>query len=291
MWDSRAETGTVPPSATTAFAVVAQNAELAHRVARLVASTTGPDGWDAICWSQFAGVARWTWSHTGGRPTGNIWPLSSSVATSLTNESFMRASEYTTRGQWWCQRGGAVTQPRAARYGTPSPSTDRRPAGGPGEGVNPACRFRGPSLDASMQPGWARCRTRNRKELRTMRFMMLVIPKGYEKAAADFAPPAELVARMTKYNDSLTKAGVLLGLDGLRPLATGARVRFAGGKPKVTDGPFTEAKEVVGGYAVIQFESREEAIEAAVAFMRLHNEHWPSWEGECEVRPITFLAP
>ncbi len=64
-----------------------------------------------------------------------------------------------------------------------------------------------------------------------MRFMMLVIPKGYEKAAADFAPPAELVARMTKYNDSLTKAGVLLGLDGLHPPATGARVRFAGGKP------------------------------------------------------------
>src|SRR6266568_4677212 len=88
-----------------------------------------------------------------------------------------------------------------------------------------------------MQPGWARCRTRNLKELRTMRFMMLVIPKGYEKAGADFAPPADLVAKMTKYNDSLTKAGVLLGLDGLRPPATGARVRFAGGKPKVTDFP------------------------------------------------------
>ena len=96
-----------------------------------------------------------------------------------------------------------------------------------------------------------------------MRFMMLVIPKGYEKAAADFAPPAELVARMTKYNDSLTKAGVLLGLDGLRPPATGARVRFAGGKPKVTDGPFTEAKEVLGGYWIIQVKSREEAIEWA----------------------------
>src|SRR5216117_714650 len=114
-----------------------------------------------------------------------------------------------------------------------------------------------------MQPGWARCRTRNVKELRTMRFMMLVIPKGYEKAAADFAPPAELVARMTKYNDSLTKAGVLLGLDGLRPPATGARVRFAGGKPKVTDGPFTEAKEVLGGYWIIQVKSRAEAIEWA----------------------------
>src|SRR3989442_544500 len=85
-----------------------------------------------------------------------------------------------------------------------------------------------------------------------MRFMMLVIPKRYEKAGADFAPPADLVAKMTKYNDCLTKAGVLLGLGGLRPPATGARVRFSGGKPKVTDGPFTEAKEVLGGYWMIQ---------------------------------------
>src|SRR5881628_2845679 len=125
MWDSRAEAETAPPSVTTAGAVIAQNAGLAHGVAWVIAPTAGPGGWDAICWSQFAGVARWTWSHNSGRPTGNIWPLSSSVATSLTNESFMRASEYTTRGQWWCQRGGAVTQPRAARCGTLSASTDR----------------------------------------------------------------------------------------------------------------------------------------------------------------------
>ena len=96
-----------------------------------------------------------------------------------------------------------------------------------------------------------------------MRFMMLVIPQGYEKAGPDFAPPADLVAKMTKYNESLTKAGVLLGLDGLRPQSTGARVRFAGGKAQVTDGPFTEAKEVVGGYWVIQVKSRAEAIEWA----------------------------
>jgi hypothetical protein len=97
-----------------------------------------------------------------------------------------------------------------------------------------------------------------------MRFMMLVIPKGYEKAAADFAPPADLVAKMTKYNDSLTKAGVLLGLDGLQPPIKGARVSFAGGKAaKVTDGPFTEAKEVLGGYWMIQVKSRAEAIEWA----------------------------
>jgi hypothetical protein len=96
-----------------------------------------------------------------------------------------------------------------------------------------------------------------------MRFMMLVIPKGYEKAPAGFAPPADLVARMTKYNESLKQAGVLLGLDGLQPPATGARVKFSGGKATVTDGPFTEAKEVLGGYWVIQVKSRSEAIEWA----------------------------
>ena len=96
-----------------------------------------------------------------------------------------------------------------------------------------------------------------------MRFMMLVIPKGYEKAPAGFAPPADLVARMTKYNESLKKAGVLLGLDGLHPPATGARVKFSSGKATVTDGPFTEAKEVLGGYWVIQVKSRAEAIEWA----------------------------
>src|SRR6266571_2352634 len=85
-----------------------------------------------------------------------------------------------------------------------------------------------------------------------MRFMMLVIPKAYENAPADFVPPADLVAKMTKYNESLDKAGVLLGLDGLHPPAKGARVRFSGGKPKVTDGPFTEAKELLGGYWMIQ---------------------------------------
>ncbi len=95
MWDSRPEVETAPPSVTTAGAVIAQNAELAHGVAWVVAATTGPDMWDAICWSQFADVARWTWSHNSGRPTGNIWPLSSSVATSLTSESFMCAREYT----------------------------------------------------------------------------------------------------------------------------------------------------------------------------------------------------
>jgi len=96
-----------------------------------------------------------------------------------------------------------------------------------------------------------------------MRFMMLMIPKGYEKAEPGTVPTAEAVAAMMKYNEQLQKAGVLLALDGLHPPSTGARVAFAGGKTKVTDGPFTEAKEVVGGYWMIQVKSREEAIEWA----------------------------
>jgi hypothetical protein len=96
-----------------------------------------------------------------------------------------------------------------------------------------------------------------------MRFMMLMIPKGYENAAPDAVPDVEAVSAMARYNEELTKAGVLLSLDGLYPPSTGARVRFSGGKPTVSDGPFAEAKEVVGGYWMIQVKSREEAIEWA----------------------------
>ena len=96
-----------------------------------------------------------------------------------------------------------------------------------------------------------------------MRFMMLMIPKGYEKAAPDTVPDAKAVEAMMKYNESLQKAGVLLALDGLHPPSTGARVSFPGGRPKVTDGPFAEAKEVIGGYWMIQVKSKGEAIEWA----------------------------
>jgi hypothetical protein len=96
-----------------------------------------------------------------------------------------------------------------------------------------------------------------------MRFMMLMIPRGYEKAAAGTMPDAAKVSAMMKYNESLQKAGVLLALDGLHPPAAGARISFPGGKPRVADGPFPEAKEVIGGYWMIQVKSREEAIEWA----------------------------
>src|SRR5258708_23538728 len=96
-----------------------------------------------------------------------------------------------------------------------------------------------------------------------MRFMMLMIPKGYETAAPGAMPDAKAVEAMMKYNESLQKAGVLLALDGLHPPSMGARVSFEGGRPKITDGPFAEAKEVLGGYWMIQVKSKEEAIEWA----------------------------
>ena len=116
-----------------------------------------------------------------------------------------------------------------------------------------------------------------------MRFMMLVIPKAYETARADFVPPVELVAKMTKFNESLSKAGILLGLDGLHPPAKAARVAFAGGKPRVTDGPFAEAKEMIGGYWVIQVKSKDEAVEWA--------KRAPMLDGDViEVRQIQELS-
>src|SRR5258705_3144176 len=96
-----------------------------------------------------------------------------------------------------------------------------------------------------------------------MRFMMLMIPLGYETAPPDIQLDPERVRAMMKYNEALKDAGVLITLDGLHPPSTGARVSFAGGKPLVTDGPFTEAKEVLGGYWMIDVKSPEEAIALA----------------------------
>ena len=93
-----------------------------------------------------------------------------------------------------------------------------------------------------------------------MRFMLLMIPKGYESAVPGAMPDPEAVAAMMKYNEALKEAGVLITLDGLHPPSVGARVSFAGGKPIVTDGPFAEVKEVLGGYWMIEVKSRDEAI-------------------------------
>lgn len=101
-----------------------------------------------------------------------------------------------------------------------------------------------------------------------MKFLMMMIPRVYqpdtpaaERAGEGFAPPADAVAKMMKYNEELAKAGALVALDGLHPIAKGARVSFASGKPKITDGPFIESKEVIGGYWIIQAKSKEEAVE------------------------------
>jgi hypothetical protein len=94
-----------------------------------------------------------------------------------------------------------------------------------------------------------------------MRFMMLMIPKGYETAPPGTIPEdRDRVAAMMKYNEDLQKAGVLITCDGLHPPSMGARVSFQGGRPKVTDGPFAEVKEVLGGYWLIDVKSRDEAI-------------------------------
>lgn len=96
-----------------------------------------------------------------------------------------------------------------------------------------------------------------------MRFMMLMIPKGYESAKPGTMPDAEGVKKMMEYNRELQESGVLLALDGLHPPSMGARISFEGGRPSVTDGPFAEAKEVVGGYWLIDVKSKEEAVEWA----------------------------
>ncbi|MGB7538159.1 MAG: YciI family protein [Anaerolineales bacterium] len=96
-----------------------------------------------------------------------------------------------------------------------------------------------------------------------MRFMMLMIPKGYEKAEPGKMPDPKAVEAMTKYNESLEKAGVLISGEGLHPPSMGARISFSGGKPKVTAGPFPDTKETLGGYWMIRVKSKEEAVEWA----------------------------
>jgi hypothetical protein len=118
-----------------------------------------------------------------------------------------------------------------------------------------------------------------------MRFMTLV--KSTESSGP---PPQGLMDAIAKLGEESAKAGELVETGGLYPTAAGARVRLSGGKITVTDGPFTEAKEVVGGYAVFELKSKEEAIKQAVRFMEVHKEHWPGWEGETEVRQIFDAA-
>jgi hypothetical protein len=116
-----------------------------------------------------------------------------------------------------------------------------------------------------------------------MRFMMIV--KSAENSGP---PPKELMDAIGKMAEEATKAGEMIESGGLASTATGTRVRLSGGKITVTDGPFTEAKEVFGGYAVFELKSKKEAIEGTVRFMELHKQHWPGWEGVTEIRQQTF---
>jgi hypothetical protein len=114
-----------------------------------------------------------------------------------------------------------------------------------------------------------------------MRYMMIV--KSAERSGP---PPRELMDAIDKLSEEAAKSGTMLGGGGLGPTATGARVRLSGGKVTVIDGPFTEAKEIIGGFAQFELKSRQEAVESAVRFMELHKKHWPGWEGETEVRQM-----
>ncbi len=114
-----------------------------------------------------------------------------------------------------------------------------------------------------------------------MRFMMIV-----KHAENQGPPPKELMDAIGKLGEEAVKDGTMLGNGGLTPTAMGARIRLSGGNIKVIDGPFSEAKEIIGGYAQFELKSRQEAIDGAVEFMELHKKYWPGWEGETEVRQM-----
>ena len=116
-----------------------------------------------------------------------------------------------------------------------------------------------------------------------MRYMMFIKhTEDYRNAEA----PASLYEEMGKFIEETTKSGNFVGGAGLQPTSAGSRVRLSKGKITIMDGPFTESKEIVGGYSIIDAKTREEALDLARRFMELHLKHWPTFEGECEVRPF-----
>jgi hypothetical protein len=119
-----------------------------------------------------------------------------------------------------------------------------------------------------------------------MKFMTIV--KGPENAGP---PPKALMDGIMQLGVEATQAGVFVTMGGLLPSAASSRIRVSKGKLKITDGPFTEAKEIVGGFAIYDVKSKEDAVEWARRFMELHRVHWPSWEGETEIRPMMEGPP
>jgi hypothetical protein len=114
-----------------------------------------------------------------------------------------------------------------------------------------------------------------------MKFMMIV--KHRESRGL---PPKELMEAIGKLAEESVKNNTMLGSGGLCSTASGASVRLSGGHITVKDGPFTEAKEIIGGYAQFELKSKEEAVQSAIKFMELHQQYWPGWEGETEVRQM-----
>jgi hypothetical protein len=115
-----------------------------------------------------------------------------------------------------------------------------------------------------------------------MRYMMIV--RGDENLDRSGPPPMELMEAIGKLGEEAAKSGKMVTMGGLRHSSEGARVRLKGGKIITTDGPFTESKEVLGGFTIMNLASKEEAIKEAEKFMELHRKFWPQWEGESEIR-------
>ena len=114
-----------------------------------------------------------------------------------------------------------------------------------------------------------------------MRFMMLI--KSTENSGP---PPKELMEAIWKNSAKAAEAGQMIDSGGLKPSATSARVQLRNGEVSTLDGPFTEAKEIVGGFAIFEFKSMKEAVASATDFMELHRKFWPGWQGETEIRPM-----
>jgi hypothetical protein len=115
-----------------------------------------------------------------------------------------------------------------------------------------------------------------------MRYMMIV--RGSENFAASGPPPAALIEAIDRLGEEAAKKGTMVSFGGLKPTSSGARMRITNGKVITTDGPFTESKEVIGGFSIVNVASKEEALEEARKFMELHRVHWPNWQGETEIR-------
>jgi hypothetical protein len=115
-----------------------------------------------------------------------------------------------------------------------------------------------------------------------MRYMMIV--SGSEDSAASGPRPASLIEAIERLGEEAAKTGTLVSFGGLKPTSSGARIRSARGKLVTTDGPFTESKEVIGGFSILSVSSKEEALDEARKLMELHRLHWPTWEGVIEIR-------